>query len=766
MALNSSPPNIEGSVSPRADSQVPDESNSNHIREQSDPDQTPPAKVNDDSSHPCLWVDCEQVMSDPETLYNHLCNDHIGRKSTGNLCLTCKWKDCGTTCAKRDHITSHLRVHTPLKPHICDICKKPFKRPQDLKKHEKIHTEEHHAQHKHSKAITVVDPTFSSRIRGEPPSSVKMTAAPSKSRPSPNPSLDGSMKGSVARAKSNSLSLSDVSSDFVIPTPSPEMPHAAVHYHSPETNDVYRIHPSWEALRSDGTPVTTTASGIGSKRGYDFSVDEFFTDVKKRRVSPSYDPHMAERLSTLAHAHSLGGAHNIHPAGPGSNLSSFNPRSVSFDIRSPEELAAVNEFLITLGRNVTGGAVPRQASSNDYASAQSYFDASGLSDLGLAGMPGVPSGPGSGAGYHGDSGYNSAAGLVNHLPNVYPSRSTHQSVQPVQYGMYPSVNDLNPPGYPSAPAFNPHGRRVSLSPGSDDRFNGHFYHPTPTHYLSLPHDAITGGASPLSSHSAMSTPPNATPPHLSESLAAFDYIRSSRGPPPAVQMGPVDYSGRTMRTIVPLKTAPGSTESTLPRPEPLEPKWNSGGPHRGPPAKLTSSYSSASSIASSSRRSDSDPLYPLRTSGDAEYKLPPLHHKYRSPSPTPTASPLSRASTLSPAPIDDDYGSSGSSTPSPPPVLPGIRSIAASHSSSHYTEEGLARQIGRIALETRARVAGKEISAVQRTQHAELLKDMLVNINTEYRRRYGTPPPASSHRTSGTKERETSLYRDVEMLAA
>ncbi len=109
MALNSSPPNIEGSVSPRADSQVPDESNPNNIREQSDPDQTPPAKVNDDSAHPCLWVDCEQVMSDPETLYNHLCNDHIGRKSTGNLCLTCKWKDCGTTCAKRDHITSHLR---------------------------------------------------------------------------------------------------------------------------------------------------------------------------------------------------------------------------------------------------------------------------------------------------------------------------------------------------------------------------------------------------------------------------------------------------------------------------------------------------------------------------------------------------------------------------------------------------------------------------------------------------------------------------------
>lgn len=87
--------------------------------------------------HKCLWLECTLSYSDPELLYNHLCNDHIGRKSTNNLCLTCKWKDCGTTCAKRDHITSHLRgsslsfllsnisfkmslVHTPLKPHICE----------------------------------------------------------------------------------------------------------------------------------------------------------------------------------------------------------------------------------------------------------------------------------------------------------------------------------------------------------------------------------------------------------------------------------------------------------------------------------------------------------------------------------------------------------------------------------------------------------------------------------------------------------------------
>ncbi|CAG8635236.1 12418_t:CDS:2 [Acaulospora colombiana] len=71
----------------------------------------------------CLWKKCNRQFDDAETMYTHLSTDHVGRKSTGNLCLDCYWDDCDVRTSKRDHITSHLRVHVPLKPHICENLK-------------------------------------------------------------------------------------------------------------------------------------------------------------------------------------------------------------------------------------------------------------------------------------------------------------------------------------------------------------------------------------------------------------------------------------------------------------------------------------------------------------------------------------------------------------------------------------------------------------------------------------------------------------------
>jgi Zinc finger, C2H2 type len=119
----------------------------------------------DSDSLSCQWDKCSERCTSAEALFvsdrtppsittslahkvlispfqEHICEKHVGRKSTNNLNLTCGWNSCRTTTVKRDHITSHIRVHVPLKPHKCDFCGKAFKRPQDLKKHVKTHADD------------------------------------------------------------------------------------------------------------------------------------------------------------------------------------------------------------------------------------------------------------------------------------------------------------------------------------------------------------------------------------------------------------------------------------------------------------------------------------------------------------------------------------------------------------------------------------------------------------------------------------------------
>lgn len=91
---------------------------------------------------PCKWDTCTDVYDTAELLYQHLCDQHVGRKCNRNLNLTCHWDTCKVQTVKRDHITLHLRVHVPLKPFACTNCTKKFKRPQDLKKHMKTHADD------------------------------------------------------------------------------------------------------------------------------------------------------------------------------------------------------------------------------------------------------------------------------------------------------------------------------------------------------------------------------------------------------------------------------------------------------------------------------------------------------------------------------------------------------------------------------------------------------------------------------------------------
>ncbi|KAK2461591.1 hypothetical protein APHAL10511_006054 [Amanita phalloides] len=626
---------------------------------------SPPAT--DPPTHCCLWLVCSSSFDDPEALYNHLCNDHIGRKSTNNLCLTCKWKDCGTSCAKRDHITSHLRVHVPLKPHICDVCKKSFKRPQDLKKHEKIHTEEHHQQHKHSKAITVADPVYVSRVRDDPTS------------------RRSSVDGDFSKDKSHSSS-----PECILPTSSVDLSHTPVHtqsgYRPSHHNDVYLQNQhqqqqqvsSWDVLRGHRTRPSVPT---GSKRSRDYSFDLMITDMKKRRIAPSYDSNMAERLDSLAHDPQLGS---------GDDSSSFNPRSVAVEIRTPEELAAVNEFLVTLGQDVSAGPRSHRNSHNSLLS-DNFFDPISLGELGLADMPGVLGNNSyGGATYANDAPHNFTSGDSYSI-----ARSTNLHVPTNHYSTYATTHQIAS-NYPVSNDYGMHPQ--SRQPvkqyihTSGSPYSNPYHHPTPPLETGSP-------------HSSASTPGTVSPTmSVRENSAIFDYLRPPRGPAPVAHLAPMDYMTRTMRQVVPLRSAPGEAVQELGRPEPVEPKLTQPA-HRGLPAKLMSLTSAMSTSF----------LYPSLDLENDQYKLPPLNYR---------SSPSSRESTPS---------SAHSSPLSEHTVLPSLRSIASPSMPRNTVSEDLAKDVDRI------KIRGREISMEERHRHATLIRDLLLAINREYRRCYGAP---------------------------
>jgi hypothetical protein len=101
---------------------------------------------------------------------------------------------------KRDHITSHIRVHIPLKPHKCEHCGKSFKRPQDLKKHIKTHADDsvlasspgvgpnrqqHHHQPPHPQqyAMQQQNPGYYHPVQQQPQASMQYGYQPPTSNP-------------------------------------------------------------------------------------------------------------------------------------------------------------------------------------------------------------------------------------------------------------------------------------------------------------------------------------------------------------------------------------------------------------------------------------------------------------------------------------------------------------------------------------------------------------------------------------------------------
>ncbi|CUA74780.1 pH-response transcription factor pacC/RIM101 [Cryptococcus neoformans var, neoformans B-3501A] [Rhizoctonia solani] len=716
----------------------------------------PPA---DTKGYPCQWEACDKSLPDPELLYIHLCNDHIGRKSTNNLCLTCKWKGCGATCAKRDHITSHLRVHTPLKPHVCEICSKPFKRPQDLKKHEKIHTEEHHMAHRHSKAITVHDENYVERVRAQAPN-----AAPPRGMDlnGLHPSLAGLglpghnlayLTGATATREHRSPTLASFAG--VQHQYGPGLEFGSV---SPRSTDEAltpasaRISPM-PPHADIGYGWDTPALGKRGRNGSDPSSpsDDFWTDAKKRKFQPTYDAQMAERLSTLSSLGfpPLGAAHpslSLHPNASSPPSTTSLPSLPLPDPRSAEELAQWNQYLVKLGE---------QVASSVYAHAlglapppppppQQYLDPTTLAQFGLAGMPGLL---GFGLGLGGLPGLGMLGAAAGGLGGVdYNAIAAYQQAQAQALAVQSQI-------------------AAGLYPGLDLATLAAAAAASPAHAAAAA-AAHAAATAPNADHEAKHTPPRrptssssrrSLSASASESDFEFDALRPSRAPvPPPVIPGLAGLPGfgppgaslglGDKRSVVPLKSAPPAIkeESTdmdvddrrLSPPKPVEPRLGMRTP--GMPAKIpaTSGGSSGlyptlppslSSSSSSELSGEKIKLPGIQSLLEPSFRLRPV-----------TSSPSSSSENE-----DDDDDSTSTAT-----------SRAGSPSSQGGT---VLPSFASIALNDRP--ANKDVE--ERLQHIAVIQAMIVAVNREWIAKHGPAP--TSH--SPVEERKLEVSRDVEMVA-
>lgn len=346
----SSPISPMSAVSPASST-----SSTNDLDNKTKSDSNSPSTASSQEQLVCKWLNCGKTFDLAETLYNHLCDSHVGRKSMNNLSLACRWDGCRVITVKRDHITSHIRVHVPLKPYKCDFCQKSFKRPQDLKKHVKTHADD-----------------------------------------------SGNLTDSKRRRsnKANRTSNSPLTDQFPLMNhldyylqyggryggrapeygaPDYNQPNMAYNHHHQQQQPLGGNFGNTDHLGLFYDSAKNNNNAAVRKRGFDATFD-LFDDIKRSRVSPNYNSSMAARLSTIEQMIGLApyNANANANANANTNTNTNNyplpqqqtrPLSQDFNsssrqlppFRSYQELLDVDQFFSQLASNLPLGNTTKPA---------------------------------------------------------------------------------------------------------------------------------------------------------------------------------------------------------------------------------------------------------------------------------------------------------------------------------------------------------------------------------------------------------------------
>ncbi|ORY29800.1 hypothetical protein BCR39DRAFT_531080 [Naematelia encephala] len=739
-----SPPPSIGPITPELPSLPTTASDYLHIaREQDQRRESTSTAANDDNIQ-CKWKDCKHRAIGPEELYEHF---------TNNLCLICGWEGCGVKCVKRDHITSHLRGDTyTTQTSPCAVCGKTFKRPQDLKKHERIHTQEHHQLHKLSKAATTSDPHFNERVATQPIISDVHRRSSINERPRSPLSLSPS--SSSGQSNLNPSSPYDhlvpppahPAHKSVSPTPSAlAMLHRKQHeelaaYQQREMMVLQQLAYQQQQSQAYAAQLASDAlvgSKPGQKRDLDGgdSFEAFMADMKKRKVEPVYDADMVNRLNALTVppmpnsflqpiptvtwpntfvSLPFEGTGNPNAQPDSQQASSQQSQLPGLpEIRNEADLAMFNHFMLSLGRDAAAGGAhhpqppvypmahtssmhsgngSRSSSSplSDQSPIEDLFNSEELASLGLTGMPGIPDAQGH---HHAQSSVPNAVSFGN----MYPSLDGLNSTRPRGASMPDAdVGKRAIAGLPRAGSLanNAVSSKYSLS---------NIYGLGPTPYAELaPFDP---SQSIEFTHNGLGNPEH--------NYATFESLARSKATVPAPSLAPRDYSRKVYRHVTPLGASVSSRSNVSDERTHME---------TDEPDEID--YEATPKISVRSLLlSDED--------ADPAFKLPAIH----SPGDEDDRTPLPSITELQPT-----ASSSRASTPTA--HLPVKR----------HTEDEILRGVKRLELADRhaspvpepsiiesrrptSRAGPNDVPREMRRRHAAMIRAWIVAVNLQWKRK-------------------------------